>query len=326
MATMNQTLMEVVNTIVRQHHDDTSTTTNNNNDEQLAKIRELLVNGADANYVGIGANNLKWTPLAYACHHGHLQLAEILIQHGANINGTQMDHDKSSSSSSFPSHTFTEAPLYCATMNGHLEVVEFLLQQKQQEQEEANAVNVNIVNSVGETPLYAACMYGSSGAAVIERLLQHKGCNVDQANVFGETPLYAACRRGFIWIVRLLLKYGAMVDQAKHGDGTTPICIAALHEHHAIVKLLLQNNATVVVKDQITVEGFMRMQTNTANTSYNEERKSDPFAMIRRNTRYVEKLLLSSKDMSSSSSTTSTKPKDITEPKDENVPKTTTTK
>eukprot|EP00548_Thalassiothrix_antarctica_P018537 CAMPEP_0194185082 /NCGR_PEP_ID=MMETSP0154-20130528/40948_1 /TAXON_ID=1049557 /ORGANISM="Thalassiothrix antarctica, Strain L6-D1" /LENGTH=331 /DNA_ID=CAMNT_0038903141 /DNA_START=68 /DNA_END=1063 /DNA_ORIENTATION=+ len=244
--TTNQALMEVLNATIKEGRHMSSTTNNNNNnnnntneEKQLAKIRELLLKGADANYVGIGGNRntttkKKWTPLSYACHHGHLQVTQLLVQHGANINGTTTTTRRTHNKSSLPSHTFTDAPLYCAVMNGHLKVVEYLLQQPN--------INVNIVNLFEETPLYAACMYGSSGEAVIERLLRHTSVNIDQANRFGETPLFAACRRGYIWLVRLLLQYGANIHRATKHNDETPLCIATLHEHQTIVEILLQHN------------------------------------------------------------------------------------
>jgi len=273
--TMNQTLMEVLNTTIIEGQHNTTNTKNNQN--QLIRIRELLLNGADVNYIGI-VNNMetnsfkKWTPLAYACHHGHLQIAKLLLQHGANINGTQIGENPSL----IPSHTLTDAPLYCAVMNGHLELVEFLLQQPN--------INVNIVNSFKETPLYAACMYGSIDAAIIERLLQKEDCNVDPVNRFGETPLFAACRRGYIWLVRLLLKYGANINQVKQNDGMTPLYIAVLHEHDTIVKLLLlHKNYNLIVKGKITVNKFFSSKSVTTSAT-----DIDLFGILRRNTFYVD--------------------------------------
>jgi len=315
--TMNQTLMEFLNTTIRegQHNNNNNNNTSEEEKKQLSKVRELLLKGADVNHIGIGCNrnknsSKKWTPLAYACHHGHLELTKLLLQHGANINGTQIDFDgeKEDAKSTLPSHTFTDAPLYCAVLNGHLEVVKYLLERPD--------INVNIVNSVGETPLYAACMYGGNnvGAAVLECLLKHKDCDVNRTNIFGETPLFAACRHGRVWIVRLLLKYRANVDQAKHGDGTTPLCIAALHEHENIVKVLIQHHANVIVKDQFTVDGFLQSSspssllssTSLLPTSFNRSIPTtmNPFQMSPRNAAYVENLLLSSKTEDTASLTT----------------------
>merc|ERR1712048_17534 len=105
----------------------------------------------------------------------------------------------------------------------------------------------NIANAAGETPLYAACMYGNGednnkSNTILELLLQHKDCEVNRTNNFGETPLFAACRHGRAWIVKSLLKYGANVEYQSDNDKTmTPLSIATLHEHEDIVKLLSQH-------------------------------------------------------------------------------------
>jgi len=255
---------------------------------QLARIRELLLNGADVNCVGCNTNttssNKKWTPLAYACYHGHLELTKLLLQHGANTNGTritQINEEKKTNDESS-----TDAPLYCAVLNSQLEVVEYLLGRSD--------INVNIVNSVGETPLYTACMYGSV-SGVLERLLQHKDCDVNRTNIFGETPLFAACRHGRVWIVRLLLKYGANVDQGR----TTPLCVAALHEHKNIVRLLLQHNANIIVKDQNGVYPSSSSKSSLSSskpTSLNTTipTTTNPYQIPRRNASKMETLSSSS--------------------------------
>eukprot|EP00547_Thalassionema_nitzschioides_P015042 CAMPEP_0194238490 /NCGR_PEP_ID=MMETSP0158-20130606/5227_1 /TAXON_ID=33649 /ORGANISM="Thalassionema nitzschioides, Strain L26-B" /LENGTH=329 /DNA_ID=CAMNT_0038972757 /DNA_START=9 /DNA_END=998 /DNA_ORIENTATION=+ len=186
------------------------------NKPDFTKIRQLLIDGADANYVtrGFPKSNLKCTPLASASYYGHESVANILLKFGANVDG----------------ETNTEAPLYCASRNGHIEVVDLLLQHK---------ANVNVANSADETPLLVASANGYSN--VIALLLKH-GAKIDKANIFQETPLYCASCRGLSWVVAILLQHGATVDTSTF-KGETPLDIANLNGHVRIAHMLKESVA-----------------------------------------------------------------------------------
>ena len=59
------------------------------------------------------ANDLDWTPLFFACYHGHLEVVRALLEKGANINKTDDDG---------------RTPLYIDRYMRRTEIVAFLLQ------------------------------------------------------------------------------------------------------------------------------------------------------------------------------------------------------
>ena len=58
-------------------------------------------------------------------------------------------------------------------------------------------------------------------------------------------PLHIACRSAHVDAARLLLDFGADVDQARK-DGTTPLRTACKHGHVDAVQLLLERGADVM--------------------------------------------------------------------------------
>jgi uncharacterized protein len=188
------------------------------------------------------------TPLLYATRAGHLDIARLLIRHGANLeladgNGV--------------------TPLINAIINAsiirvnragtsdHLKIAQLLL--------DAGA-NVNAADWYGETPLWAAVdvrnlELGRDGNdrgvrdaafALIERMLE-AGANpnartrefpherrfilvvvgsVSWVDLTGQTPFLRAAAAGDVAVMRLLLAHGADANIATDA-GTTPLMVAA---------------------------------------------------------------------------------------------------
>ncbi|KAI8426426.1 hypothetical protein MSG28_005269 [Choristoneura fumiferana] len=106
----------------------------NSEDEQSSAggnkllVERLIAKGHPVNI----RDNAGWLPLHEACIHGHLEIANILINSGANINdrgGSNCDGI---------------TPLHDAASNGHLEVVQLLLNK---------GAIPSLKNDLGETPL-----------------------------------------------------------------------------------------------------------------------------------------------------------------------------
>ncbi|RLU16364.1 hypothetical protein DMN91_012124 [Ooceraea biroi] len=85
-------------------------------------------------------------------------------------------------------------------------------------------------------------------AAVIRRdivkleSLKGYGADISQPNADGRTALHIACCVGDVKVVRHLLKMGANVHIKDHFD-RTPLTDAIEHDHHEIIKVLLQCGA-----------------------------------------------------------------------------------
>ena len=124
------------------------------------RVRELLDAGADVNARNADKQRLQYTPLHWAAYYGHLEIAEILISRGADLDADD---------------PYYSTPLYLAVEEGHPEVVEFLI---------SKGAKVNVKSSSsGYTPLHRA-----AGGAVALMLLE-KGAKVNARDNDGKTAL-----------------------------------------------------------------------------------------------------------------------------------------
>ena len=181
------------------------------------------------------------TPLHAAVAMGKLDIAQVLLEHDADVSAFNDDGI---------------APLHWASQRGHREAVVLLLKY---------GADINLQDENGRTSLNLASRYGQSGAAVdpnnndgstpsrsasqngplgIVHLLLQGGATVDLCDDVGFTPLMSATRYGHFDIVRLLLQSGASVD-SRDNDGWTPLKSASRYGHSDIVRLLLQSGAAV---------------------------------------------------------------------------------
>ncbi|KAN0139484.1 Ankyrin repeat-containing domain protein [Lactarius tabidus] len=161
------------------------------------------------------------TPLRAASCSGQADVMRWLLNHGADTNAIGF---------------FGFTPLSGAAHGMHLEAVQVLL--------EHNA-DINLPSKDGETPLYWIVSHCSSKEKFVEmmrRLLEHGAdpniCN----NIHKKTPLHKASSHGLLEAARLLLSYGAKVDQ-KDKKGRTPFQRAASKGYEEMTKLLLEHGA-----------------------------------------------------------------------------------
>lgn len=210
------------------------------------QIVQLLIDaGANINYQNVPH---QMSPLMFACAGNHVTVCQLLINHGADVNITNDDRTP---------------PLMIACHLGFTDIVRLLL--------EAGA-RVNCQDIDGDCPLYLAVrgnhheivtllseygadMYLDEGAlniaidhrnlAMVKTLLK---TNIDPniGNRDGVTPLMNASAQGNIEIVRLLLKSGVQVNQ-QDSEGDAALHLACLEGHFQIVETLLAHHATVDV-------------------------------------------------------------------------------
>ena len=128
------------------------------------------------------------TPVGLASTYGHHEVVELLIANWADI-------DKPNQSS--------ESPLLIAISRNHEKVVEVLLKHHA----DLRAPGQDL------TPLYECARMGNDTIAnlLLERWPRDE---VDLQDSFGQSPLYAACVYGHFEIARSLIKYHAQPDQA----------------------------------------------------------------------------------------------------------------
>lgn len=131
-----------------------------------------------------------------------------------------------------------QSGLLLALRQGSLKVADFLLQQ--------NAVDVEARNKAGESPLMMAALKGHLPQA--RRLIERRA----EVNKPGWTPLhYAASNPGETSadMVRLLLEHFAYID-ADSPNKSTPLMMAARYGTDVVVKLLLEEGADPLLRNQ----------------------------------------------------------------------------
>ena len=83
----------------------------------------------------------------------------------------------------------------------------------------------------------------------INKLVEEGNIDLTQANEFGNTPLHVACKvrdKGNVELVKLFLNSGLEFDINAEGiDGFTPLQYAVSSGNNEIVKVLLENGASV---------------------------------------------------------------------------------
>ncbi|KAN0139370.1 hypothetical protein V8E53_002871 [Lactarius tabidus] len=181
------------------------------------RVADLLhKHGAFVNVQGFD----KFTPLHVTSVNEEVDIMRWLLDHGADKNGQNV-------------HLWT--PLYVATLNLGLEALGVLLEHK---------ADINLQDFRGETPLYGAIVRGSSDSLegevvpIVRRLLE-LGADPNIPDNKYKTPLHQTASRGWLEVARLLLSYGAKVDE----NCKTTFQIAAPEGGEEMTKLLLEHGA-----------------------------------------------------------------------------------
>ncbi|KAJ9448808.1 Ankyrin repeat and KH domain-containing protein mask [Diplonema papillatum] len=190
-------------------------------------IQALLHAGANVDCVSCRGR----TALMYACHRGHTGAVSLLLQAGANTNGTLSE----------------PPPLHLAASRGQKSVIQLLLQ--------AGANANTLVN--GDSPLHCAIRAGHDEC--MDALLEGNACvNVNERHAGPDTPLHLACNARSIGMVRRVLDAGGDVF-AIGREGLTPLELAQAHEEQDIVDLLLRAmNVTRQTSRPDTVDSMAR--------------------------------------------------------------------
>jgi ankyrin repeat protein len=190
-------------------------------------VRNLVAAGADINDPGdLG------TPLHAAAFRGDIEIASILIDKGADVNGAKQDQ-----SGVRPLHVAARynqpefvkfllgravidpadvegmTPLLFAVRAGYIAVATLLLD---------NGADVNAIGYRRHTPLHWAVLLGKRDLILL--VLDHKP-DMNAAAAYGETPLHLAALYAAPDVIELLVARGASLE-SKTGDGRTPLMVA----------------------------------------------------------------------------------------------------
>jgi len=224
----------------------------------------LLKHGAD-----VDARYKGHTLLHFASHHGRIETARFLLDHGANANAENKRGQK-------PLHLLLEGdhnsqdvltfallllergadvdaqdkdhatPLHFASYHGKLEIARVLLN---------HDANANAENNWGKTPLHLV-LEGNHGSEsqdslALARLLLTRGADVNVRDKDHTTPLTFAAFHGKLEMVRVFLDHGANANE-KNDWGQTPLHIVCNHSSEDVpdlALLLLKHGADVDAQD-----------------------------------------------------------------------------
>ncbi|KAI9452438.1 ankyrin repeat-containing domain protein [Russula earlei] len=175
----------------------------------------IITHGEDVNAY---SRNSRWaTPLGAALYRGHVDAALVLLDHGADTNGTTLG---------------SRSPLSAAYHGNHVKGMQLLL-------EHGANVEDRRYFALG-TALHDASFRGN--VKIVDLLLRHKA-DANARGVNKQVPLGIASIEGHLEIARLLLKNGADVNAVD--PGYTALSAAAFEGHLDLVRLLVDNGADV---------------------------------------------------------------------------------
>ena len=175
----------------------------------LERIREII---EQKPWIVFAMDKYGNTPLHDTARYGHLDVATLLLDRGANVESKTKD-----------SYT----ALHRAARNGHLDVVTLLLDR---------GANVESKTKHGYTALHDAARYGRINVAT---LLLDRGADVESKDKYGFTALHNAAWYGHLDVANLLLDRGANVE-SRTNTGKTPFQLAKNQE---IRDLLVERGA-----------------------------------------------------------------------------------
>jgi len=159
------------------------------------------------------------TPLHIATRHGYLDMARLLVKHGAELEARDLRGD---------------TPLHLASRFNQVALLEFLLR---------SGANVNAYDQGGWTALYWA-----SGVQAATLLLDF-GADINGPGEDTKNPLHYLAMMPNQDIAILLIERGAEINR-QDTEGKTPLHWAIYGANYRVVEHLLMKGAIVEVRDK----------------------------------------------------------------------------
>ena len=196
----------------------------------------------------------EYTALHIAAIHGMVDVLEVLLDKGANI-------EASSNNQSKPIHLAARfgrvdalktlldrganieaktdicfTALHDAADNGDLDVIRTLLDR---------GANIEARSNILSTPLHCAIYHGHLDAI---NLLLDRGANLEAKTDILATPIHWAAKEGHLDVMKVLLSKGAQIEAKSHNNGT-PLHWAAEEAPVSAMELLLDHGAYIEARD-----------------------------------------------------------------------------
>jgi len=179
-------------------------------------VRFIMAHGGD-----VHAKTLVGDALFFAASSGHPHNLDFALAQGAALNGIMP--------------LLKSTPLETAVKLYANDCVSWFI---------SHHANLNIQNSMGESPIFQAILQGNQ---VAFKKLVAAGANLHLHNVQGSTVIhYAASRLDFL---RLALAAGMSIEDRTLGDRATPLMLAVKSQSYDCAKWLLDHGANINAKD-----------------------------------------------------------------------------
>ncbi|XP_077979567.1 transient receptor potential cation channel subfamily A member 1-like [Glandiceps talaboti] len=186
----------------------------------LKATKLCLDHGVD---VDIAKSCNAYTPLQLAAVYGHTDIANLLIQRGAQINARDSEH---------------MTPLHRASLYNQVEMMKFLL---------SKGACLDARDSEHFTPLLVTAWKGQSDAALF---LLSEHANLEAFDSSGKTCLHWAVEGDHVQYVTMLLGNGAKVLlDMKDSKDQTPVHYVAENGNLEMLNVLIDNGANLCAKD-----------------------------------------------------------------------------
>ena len=210
-------------------------------DGDIEAIKQYIAEGADVNEL-----HFEMPPLTWAVLTGQTETAELLLQHGADINGRNRDGNTA---------------LHLAVFLGRAETTELLLK---------SGADVNAKNDEGATPVELLSVpwemtrllsrplgieleqeQVEAGKAKIREMFStdaKPGAKTLPNALDNSTDLWSAARTGDLKAIKHYIKEGGDVNALDKGFQLSAMSWSALHGQTEAVQLLIENGAEVDIK------------------------------------------------------------------------------
>ncbi|KAI1627396.1 ankyrin repeat-containing domain protein, partial [Exophiala viscosa] len=187
----------------------------------LTQLVQLLIH-KNKHHLRLDARNLYGsTPLHEAAFNGHEGVAELLLEHGANLLDTNYG---------------SATPIYLAVTQGRLPMVRTLLKYGREQ--------LDVPGPRGFTALHKAAEQGIEELVVT---ILEAGALVAAHDDHDMTALHLAARRGHLSVARLFVSHGAVVH-VEDREGLCPLDYAATGGYVELVDYLLDNGGSLTHK------------------------------------------------------------------------------